>query len=319
VIEDVDLIQSSVVVVGSLNVDSVVPVRTIPAPGQTVLGGRRQTFAGGKGLNQAIAAARAGADVAMVGQVGDDDGGRLLRQSLQDAGVDHSMVGTNTDESSGSAFITVDGRGENAIVVSPGANAALTVDDVEAAADAIAAARVVLVQLEIPLAAVEAALEAATGTVILNPAPAPAPGRALTAEVLNRVDILIPNRSELAAIASAFAPTSVPTTVDEVKSLVGGVDGPKRVIVTLGADGVVVTDGDNVDHIPAPRVQAVDTTGAGDCFCGSLAGRLAQRDSTYDALRYAITAAALSVTKVGASDSTPTAQQVTDAWSRRHI
>jgi len=315
VIEDVDLIQSSVVVVGSLNVDTVVPVRAIPVPGQTVMGGKLQTFPGGKGLNQAIAAARAGADVSMIGRVGDDDGGRLLRQSLQDNGVDHSAVGVNPAEASGSAFITVDGRGENAIVVSPGANAALTANDVEEFADVIALAKVVLVQLEIPTAAIEAAVMAAAGTVILNPAPAPAPGKALPASVLERTDILIPNRTELASLVGS----SVPTTVDEVKSFIGQVAGPEQVIVTLGSEGVVISDGDNLDHVPAPKVQAIDTTGAGDCFCGSLAGRLAQQDSTYDALRYAITAAAISVTVAGASESMPTAEQVNAAWSRRHI
>ena len=319
VIDDVDLIQSSVVVVGSLNVDTVVPVRSIPVPGQTVMGGRLQTFPGGKGLNQAIAAARAGAHVTMVGKVGDDDGGRLLRQSLDDAGVHHDRVGTDPSEASGSAFITVDGNGENAIVVSPGANATLSVDDVNRAADLIATAKVLLVQLEVPVAAIEAAVAAANGLVILNPAPAPAPGQSLSADLLDRVNLLIPNRTELATIASTFSPGSVPTTVDEVKTLIGEVQGPDQLIVTLGADGVVVTDEDNVDHIPAPKVEPVDTTGAGDCFCGSLAGRLAKNDSTYDALRYAITAAALSVTKAGASESMPTAQQVTEAWSRRHI
>jgi ribokinase len=315
VIEDVDLIQSSVVVVGSLNVDTVVPVRAIPVPGQTVMGGKLQTFPGGKGLNQAIAAARAGASVTIIGRVGDDDSGRLLRMSLEDNGVDHSAVGVNPAEASGSAFITVDGRGENAIVVSPGANAALTAKDVEESADVIAAAKVVLVQLEIPTAAIVAAVAAATGTVILNPAPAPAPGKALPESVLERTDILIPNRTELASLAGS----SVPTTVEEVKSFIGQVSGPEQVIVTLGAEGVVIFDGDNLDHVPAPKVQAIDTTGAGDCFCGSLAGRLAQQDSTYDALRYAITAAAISVTMVGASESMPSAEQVNDAWSRRHI
>ena len=317
--DDVDLIQSSVAVVGSLNVDTVVPVRSIPVPGQTVMGGRLQTYPGGKGLNQAIAAARAGADVHMIGHVGDDDGGRFLRQSLEAAGVDHSHVDTLTHEASGAAFITVDGNGENAIVVSPGANSALTAETIGGAAEVISKAKVVLVQLEVPIAAVEAAVEAATGLVILNPAPAPAPGQALSAELLAKVDILIPNRTELAAITSSFAPSSVPTSIDEVKVLINQLEGPRQLIVTLGSDGVVVTDGDNLDHIPAPAVRTVDTTGAGDCFCGSLAGRLAQRDSTYDALRYAITAAALSVTKPGASESMPTSEQVADAWSRRHI
>lgn len=317
--EDVDLIQSSVVVVGSLNVDTVVPVRAIPMPGQTVMGGKRQTFPGGKGLNQAIAAARAGAHVSMIGLVGDDDGGGLLRRSLADAGVDHSLVGTDPDNASGSAFIAVDGQGENAIVVSPGANNAVTPELVIQAAEVIADAKVVLVQLEIPMEAVTAVVGAANGTVILNPAPAPAAGKPLPSEALSRIDILIPNRSELATIAGAFAPASMPTSVAEVKTLIDRVEGPNRIIVTLGPDGVVVSDGDKVDHVPAPKVQAVDTTGAGDCFCGSLAGRLAQNDSTYDALRYAITASALSVTKSGASDSMPTAQQVADAWSRRHI
>jgi ribokinase len=290
------------VVVGSLNVDATIAVDSIPVPGETVLGGPRQTFIGGKGLNQAVAAARAGARTAMVGRVGDDDGGRMLRQSLDDHGVDHRFVLVDQHQASGTAFITVDARGENAIVVSPGANGALTEADVANAADAVAAATVVLVQLEVPMSVVEATVATATGTVILNPAPA----QSLPVSVLSGADIVIP-----------ILARPEPTTRAEVVAMVGdlrtlaGVE--TQVIVTLGHDGVLVVDnvgGNDIEPVAAPAVEAVDTTGAGDCFCGALAARLALGTSPTAALQYAMHSAALSVTRPGASDSIPSADEV---------
>jgi len=298
-----------VVVVGSLNVDATIAVDSIPVPGETVLGGPRQTFIGGKGLNQAVAAARAGARTAMVGRVGDDDGGRMLRQSLDDHGVDHRFVLVDQHQASGTAFITVDARGENAIVVSPGANGALTEADVANAADAVAAATVVLVQLEVPMSVVEATVATATGTVILNPAPA----QSLPVSVLSGADIVIPNRSEMATILARPEPTTraeVVAMVGDLRTLAGV---ETQVIVTLGHDGVLVVDnvgGNDIEPVAAPAVEAVDTTGAGDCFCGALAARLALGASPTAALQYAMHSAALSVTRPGASDSIPSADEV---------
>ena len=308
--------QPDVVVVGSLNVDSTVAVDSIPVPGETVIGGPVQSFMGGKGLNQAVAAARAGAEVAMVGRIGDDDGGRRLRAYLADEGIDHSAVSIDPDIGSGAAFIAVDGNGENAIVVSPAANAGLSVDHIDAAADIISSAAVVLIQLEVPMDAVTAAVAVAAGTVILNPAPA----QDLPDDVLKQVDILIPNRTELATISARPEPSTMEEVVAAATSLADRMTGPRSgraaepgyLIVTVGAEGSVLVDlsrGSYASQRP-PAVNAVDTTGAGDCFCGSLAARLALDDDLDTAVRYALTAAAVSVTRPGAADSIPGVDEV---------
>ncbi len=303
-----------VVVVGSLNVDYTSVVASIPRPGETVLGGDLRTFMGGKGLNQAVAAARSGASVSMVGRVGDDDGGRRLRDRLRSDGIDDTWVGTDEQRPSGVALITVDERSENAIVVSPGANATLGVDHITAAGDAIEQAAVVLVQLEVPMDAVVAAVDAASGTVIVNPAPA----QPLPASIVDRATLLIPNRSELATITGRPIPESEAAVADLADQLAHGSPGvadgvekgDRRIIVTLGADGVLMVDSSGRHRLEAPEVDAVDTTGAGDCFCGSLAGRLALGEPLDDALTWAMEAAAVSVTRPGASDSMPSAAEV---------
>ncbi len=301
-----------VVVVGSLNLDHSTVVESIPRPGETVLGDDVQLFMGGKGLNQAVAAARAGAEVAMVGRVGADDAGRRLRDRLLHDGVDDRWIGTDQKVPSGMAFISVDGNSENAIVVSPGANNALTADHIGAARSIIEAARVVLVQLEVPVAAVAAAVAAAAGTVIVNPAPA----RTLPDEILDRADLLVPNRSELATITNS----PVLTDDDAVTGLAG--DLGRRlgtsVVVTLGADGAVLVNRSGAHPISAVPVQAVDTTGAGDCFCGYLAARLAMGDDTIEAVEWAMAAAAISVTRPGASGSIPTVAEVEQLRNGRH-
>lgn len=312
------------VVVGSLNVDYTTIVSSIPRPGETVLGGDVRTFMGGKGLNQAVAAARTGASVAMVGRVGDDEGGRRLRSRLRSEGVDDTGIGIDRQSPSGAAFITVDDRSENAIVVSPGANATLGVGHIDTAAGIIERARVLLVQFEVPMAAITAAVGLAEGTVIVNPAPAkPLPG-----PLFERADIMVPNRSELATIAGA----SLPRTDVEVLALASdvmsgwdraAVDGTgtrasdRRIIVTLGADGVLLVDATDSQRFAARAVDPVDTTGAGDCFCGSLAARLSLGDTMEDAVPWAMTAAAISVTRPGASDSMPTADEVAEALDSR--
>ncbi len=315
------------VVVGSLNVDHTTVVRSIPRPGETVLGGDVRSFMGGKGLNQAVAAARAGASVAMVGRVGDDDGGLRLRDRLRAEGVDDTWIGVDEHSPSGAAFITVDANSENAIVVSPGANATLRVGHVEAAAAVIGRARVVLVQLEVPMAAVAAAVQAAGGAVIVNPAPA----QPLPDAVLERAAMIIPNRSELATIAGGAIPRSEAEVIALASTMAADwgdergddIDAfehaapERRIIVTLGADGVLLVDRSGSQHFDARAVDPVDTTGAGDCFCGSLAARLALGEAAAEAITWAMTAAAISVTRPGASDSMPTAEEVTEALARR--
>ena len=277
-----------IAVVGSINLDLVVAVEHHPAPGETVLGADRRELPGGKGANQAVAVARLGAAVAMVGRVGADAQGRRLREGLASEGVDVEHVVVDDDAPSGMALIAVDGDGENTIVVSSGANAHVGAGDVEAARDVVASAAVTLLQHEVPVSAVDAAISMAGGTVVLNPAPV----RALT----RRVDVLVPNRGELAALTER---TGDPATLARTLDLAGAV------VVTLGKDGVLVVEGEQSERIAAPQVQAVDTTGAGDAFCGALAQALAEGAELVEAARWAVRVAAVSVTRIGAQGGLP--------------
>jgi ribokinase len=277
-----------IALVGSINLDIVVGVDRHPAPGETVLGDDRQELPGGKGANQAVAAARLGADVAFVGRVGDDDAGRRLRDGLAAEGVDVTHVRVDADAPTGVALIAVDRAGENTIVVSSGANARVSAADVEAAHDVLANAAVTLVQHEVPEDAVAAAIAAAGGTVVLNPAPA--------RPIVAPVDVLVPNRGELEALAGGAG-----DPVELARSL----DAARSVVVTLGSEGAAVIEGSRVERIPAPRVDAVDTTGAGDAFCGALAQALDTGADLVEAARWAVRAAAASVTKPGAQGGLP--------------
>lgn len=296
--------ERSIAVVGSLNLDLVVRVPRHPRPGETVLGGDVSRYPGGKGANQAVAAARLGRRVAMVGCVGDDDAGRTLLGVLAADGVDASGVRVSGEAPSGTALITVDDAGENAIVVSPGANARVTVADVRAAAPVLAAASVTLLQLEIPLDAVREAARIAGGIVILNPAPA----AALPAEVLAVVDVLVPNRSELSILAAR--------PVDDHDDLVAAaslLEGPGAVVVTCGAEGAVVVEGGRATWIPAVAVTVVDTTAAGDSFCAALADALVDGADLVAAARWSVRVAAATVTRAGAQASLPTRAEVEGA------
>jgi ribokinase len=277
-----------IVVVGSINLDLVVTVERHPAPGETVMGGDRRELPGGKGANQAVAVARLGAEVAMVGRVGPDAQGARLRDHLADEGVDVEHVAIDDDAPTGMALIAVDGSGENTIVVSPGANAQVGAGDVQAAGEVLSGAAVTLLQHEVPASAVDAAIGAAGGTVVLNPAPA----RALTREV----DVLVPNRGELARLARREG--------DPVE-LARGLERARAVVVTLGSEGVVVVESERAERIEAPRVNAVDSTGAGDAFCGALAQALADGAELVEAARWAVRVAAVSVTRVGAQSGLP--------------
>jgi ribokinase len=282
-----------IALVGSINLDVVVGVERHPAPGETVIGGDRQELPGGKGANQAVAAARLGAVVGFVGRVGADDAGRRLRDGLAAEGVDVAHVRVDPDAPTGMALIAVDGAGENTIVVSPGANARVSGSDVEAARDLLAGAAVTLLQHEVPDDAVTAAIAAAGGTVVLNPAPA--------RPLAGPVDVLVPNRGELEALAGRAG--------DPV-ALARGLGGARAVVVTLGAAGAVVVGRDREERIEAPRVQAVDTTGAGDAFCGALAQALDDGASLVEAARWAVRLAAVSVTRPGAQGGLPRRAEV---------
>jgi ribokinase len=277
-----------IALVGSINLDILVGVDRHPAPGETVLGDDRQELPGGKGANQAVAAARLGAEVAFVGRVGDDDAGRRLRDGLAAEGVDVTHVRVDADAPTGLALIAVDRAGENTIVVSSGANARVSAADVEAAREVLANAAVTLVQHEVPEDAVAAAIAGAGGTVVLNPAPA--------RPIVAPVDVLVPNRGELEALAGRAG-----DPVELARSL----DAARAVVVTLGSEGAVVIEGSRVERIPAPQVDAVDTTGAGDAFCGALAQALDAGADLVEAARWAVRAAAASVTKPGAQGGLP--------------
>jgi ribokinase len=277
-----------IALVGSINLDVVVGVDRHPVPGETVVGGDRKELPGGKGANQAVAAARLGATVRFVGRVGDDDAGRRLRDGLAAEQVDVAHVLVDPEAPTGMALIAVDGAGENTIVVSPGANARVSAADVGAARDVLAVAAVTLVQHEVSESAVAAAIAGAGGTVVLNPAPA--------RPIVAPVDVLVPNRGELEALAGRAG--------DPV-DLARGLDAARAVVVTLGAEGAVVVEGERVERVPAPRVDAVDTTGAGDAFCGALAQALDGGADLVEAARWAARAAAASVTRPGAQGGLP--------------
>lgn len=287
-----------VAVVGSANLDLIVPVPRHPAPGETVLGGNHRALPGGKGANQAVAAARLERRVAMIGRVGADDHGRSLRTTLAAEGVDTRLLAEDPEAPTGVALIAVAADGDNTIVVSPGANGRVGPRDVARAGDVLQNAAVTLVQQEIPEQAVAAAVRAAGGTVVLNPAPA----RRVDARVLAGVDVLVPNRSELAILAG----TGVPRTAEDAAAVAARLQGPSAVVVTLGADGALVLAGAHVEHIPAHAVDVVDTTGAGDAFCGGLADALVDGAEVVEAARWGVKVAAASVTHPGAQAGMPT-------------
>jgi ribokinase len=292
----------TIAVVGSCNVDFVVPVAALPGPGETVLGRDHLRAPGGKGANQAVAAARLGSQVAFVGLMGQDELASTIRDSLDGAGVDLTWLRDVPDTPSGIALITVSDDGENTIAVSPGANARLGPEHIKAASAFLARSDVLLAQLEVPLVAVDAAMQAAGGKVLLNPAPA----RDLPPHLLDWVDVLIPNRSELGVLAGA----GEPTTIDEAEALARSLQGPAAVVVTLGADGALVVEGDRVEHVPATPVDAVDTTGAGDAFCGALADALARGSTLVEAAEWAVRVAGISTTQRGAQAGMPRRDQV---------
>ncbi len=302
-----------VVVVGSSNTDMTVKVPRIPAPGETVLGDGFQITAGGKGANQAIAAVRAGAAVVFVTALGADDFGDRAFQSFVAEGIDVDLIRRVPDTPSGVALICVDDGGENSIAVAAGANRALRPQDVEPLAGILSDGDTVLVQLEIPLATVEAAARIAArqgARVILNPAPA----QPLPDSLLAMVSMITPNEREaeqLTGVELSDAPalTRAAMTLQE--------RGVRDVVITLGARGVFASFEGVSALVPGFTVQAVDTTAAGDVFNGSLAAALVEGKSPGDALRFANAAAALSVTVVGAQASAPRRAQI-EAFLHEH-
>lgn len=295
-----------VIVVGSLNLDHTVTVERLPPPGATVAGRSYSTAAGGKGLNQAVAAARQGADVVMVGAVGDDPAGGLLAGVLAEESIDVEWL-RRVPGPSGTALVTVDAAGANTIVVVPGANGALDVDDVPA--QVVAGAAVVVCQLEVRLAVVRAALEVARrggAFTILNPAPAPGP---LPDGVLELVDLVVPNEVEAAALvplAGGRGPLDAAGAAG--RALVGA--GAGAALVTLGSRGALLVGRGTATPVGPLAVRPVDPTAAGDAFVGALAAALAAGDSMAAATRRAAAAGALATTRLGAVPSLPDRRSV---------
>ncbi|MET7725549.1 ribokinase [Streptomyces mirabilis] len=289
-------------VVGSANADLVIGVERRPAAGETVLGSDLVVHPGGKGANQAVAAGRLGARTALLARVGDDAHGRLLLDSQRAAGVDTAGVlvgGAPT----GVALITVDPSGDNSIVVSPGANGRLTPEDVRSAGNLLAASRVVSAQLEIPLeTVVEVVRNLAPGSrFVLNPSPP----RALPAEVLAACDPLIVNEHEARVIVGTDLGDSPEDWASALLAL-----GPRSVVITLGSRGALVASAEGAARVPSVKVETVDTTGAGDAFTAALAWRLGLDEPLAEAAAYAARVGAAAVTRAGAQESFPTAEEV---------
>ena len=290
-------------VVGSANADLVIDVERRPGAGETVLGSDLAVHPGGKGANQAVAAARLGARTALLARVGDDAHGRLLLDSQRAAGVD--TVGVLVGGApTGVALITVDPSGDNSIVVSPGANSRLTPQDIRAAACLFQTSRVVSAQLEIPLETVVAvAASLAPGSrFVLNPSPP----RPLPAVLLAACDPLIVNEHEAKVILGGSATGGEPE--DWARILLA--KGPRSVVVTLGAQGALVASAEGVTRVAPVKVDAVDTTGAGDAFTAALAWKLGTGSSLAEAAAYAARVGAVAVTRRGAQESFPTAEEV---------
>lgn len=295
------------VVVGSCNTDLVVQAPKLPRPGESVLGGVFAKFQGGKGANQAVAAARMGAKVTFVGRAGDDDFGREARAGFEREGIDLSHFVLDPEVPTGVALIVVDAAGENQIVVAWGANGVLSPSQVDAAAEAIAEADAALAQLEMPLETVERVAEIAdrcNTKFILNPAPY----QSLPDSVLARVDVLTPNLGELAALAGHPIET-VEGIERAAKSLLAR--GAGAVVVTQGREGCTVVTPEESWWTATSRVDARDTVGAGDCFSANLAVALADGGTLKEAVRFATVAAGISVTRLGAQPSMPTREELT--------
>ena len=293
--------KKSIVVVGSSNTDMVIRCERIPRPGETVLGGAFSTAAGGKGANQAVAAARAGGDVVFVSRVGDDSMGQQAIEGFVREGIGVKHVVVDRKHPSGVAFIAVDARGENSIAVAGGANQHLSAADIRKAREELTSAAVVVMQLEVPLASVVAAARiahTAGACTILNPAPA----CPLPPELLQTISILTPNESEASLLTGI--------TVNGKRSAIQAATrlqdlGVGTVMVTMGAKGVLVKTSSACRLLPAFPVKVVDTTAAGDVFNGALAVALAEDRAVWEAVTFANAAAALSVTCLGAQPSAP--------------
>ena len=293
--------ESKILVIGSSNTDMVICTGHLPLPGETVIGGTFFMNPGGKGANQAVTVARLGGRVSFICKTGSDIFGHQANQLFNEEGIDTSYVFSDTKNPSGVALITVDTDAENCIVVAPGANAHLTPNDLKRSAEAVEAADIILLQLEIPMQTVEAAAMMAYRLgkkVVLNPAPA----SKLSAGLLETLYAITPNETEAEAI-SGIRITDERTAEEAARKIASM--GVCNVIITLGAKGALVFDGAHCEIVPAYKIQAVDTTAAGDVFNGALVVALSEGRTLPEAVRFACKASAISVTRVGAQNSVP--------------
>lgn len=304
---------SKITVVGSINVDLVIKSERIPRAGETITGGAFQVISGGKGANQAVAVARQGVSTSFIGCIGDDNFGRQQRAALLKEHINLDYVSEIASESTGVAIIIIEPDGDNRIILSPGANARLTPAMIEGSEQAIADADILICQLETPVRAAQRALEIARRhgtTTILNPAPA----IPLTSSILSLCDYLIPNETEAEALSGVAV--SNPESAQKAAEIIGE-HCPGTVMITLGEQGVLTRADGQVDFTEALSVKAIDTTAAGDTFIGSLAAFLASGDPLEIALKKAMYAAALSVTKKGAQTSIPGKHEFEDFYLMR--
>lgn len=297
-----------ILVVGSSNTDMVIKTHKFPVPGETILGGRFLMNAGGKGANQAVAAARLGGLVTFVGKIGDDIFGKQAVQQLEDEGINVDFVAVDPENPSGVAMITVDRNAENSIVVAPGSNGTLSSVDFDRAVSKLDESDYVLMQLEIPIPTVEYIARQATQKlkkVILNPAPA----AFLSEELLKNLYLITPNETEAELL------TGIKVT-DETSAMKAGSvlheKGVEIVIITMGAAGAYLFAEGKSEIIKAPRVEAVDTTAAGDTFNGALVVALSEGKTIQEAIAFANKAASISVTRVGAQSSVPYRNEITN-------
>lgn len=301
-----------ILVVGSSNTDMVIKAEHLPVAGETILGGSFFMNPGGKGANQAVAAARLGGNVTFICKTGNDIFGKQCVQLFEDEGINTSYLLSDVKNPSGVALITVDRNAENCIVVASGANAALRPNDLERTREMIEQSKIVLMQLEIPIETVEFVAEIANSKgikVVLNPAPA----QELSDLLLSNITFITPNRTE-ASMLSGIEVTDIDSAKQAAKIIKDkGVD---TVIVTLGREGALIHHDNDFVYVPAPEVEAIDTTGAGDVFNGALVVALSQDINLQEAVNFACKASALSVTKLGAQSSAPFKSEV-DNFSRQ--
>jgi ribokinase len=297
-----------ILIVGSSNTDMVIKTHNFPAPGETILGGRFLMNAGGKGANQAVAAARLGGMVTFVGKIGDDIFGKQAVQQLEDEGINVDFVAVDPENPSGVALITVDKKGENSIVVAPGSNGTLSAADFDKAIAELEESEFVLMQLEIPIPTVEHIARIAAQKqkkVVLNPAPADS----LTDELLRNLYIITPNETE-AELLTGIKVTDENSALEAASAL--NRKGVEIVIITMGSAGAFLLVNGNSEIIKAPKVEAVDTTAAGDTFNGALVVALSEGKTIQESIVFANKAAAISVTRIGAQSSVPYRKEITN-------